>query len=194
MAVVGSHTSNRRLRIFGSRSVSVRLVLLVAVALAGIATGATVLVNRPTGPLYGCSSVSDCRSVAADHHLKPLLLPDAKGAPLRFHDGTVDVDDEGDVSLVMNLADPSQPMFTDVSVGVDLQRNWVSMCSSPKARSATASSGLKYCSFTFGCDERAIFAAKSISYAVDVFGGPSCPSDFSAEASAGVQQILAYFD
>lgn len=199
MAGVGSLTSNRRLRIFGSPSVSVQLVLLVAVAVAGIATGATFLLNRPTGPLYGCTSLSNCRAVAGSHHLKPLMLPNTRLVDLRFENGTVDteqtgvVEPQGDVSLVMNLADLSQSAPTTVMVSADLHRNWVLMCSSPKAHSDTTSPGMRYCSFNFGCDERAIFASKGISYAVDIFGGSSCSSDFPTQSAARIHKILDSF-
>lgn len=125
------------------------------------------------------------------------MLPDTKLADLRFQNGTVDtekwIDNKGDVTLVMNLADLSQPIPTTVMVGADLHRNWVLMCSSSKAHSETTSSGLHYCSFDFGCDERAIFASKGISYAVDLFGGSSCPIDFPTKAASRIQAILDSF-
>jgi hypothetical protein len=193
MAVVGSRTS-KTVRVFGSRSVSIRIVLLAAVIVAGTAAAATILLNRSSGPLYGCSSLSDCRSVAAGHGLKPVLLPNAKLTHLRLHDGAVDVDDAGNVDLVMNLADLSQPTSTTVTVGVGLHRNWFSMCSSSKAHPGTTSSGLRYCSFDLYCSERAVFASRGISYSIEVFGKSGCASEFASQASSRVQGIINSFN
>lgn len=194
MAVVGSRGSNRTLRVVGSRSVGIRFVLVAAAVAAGIATTAVILLNRSSGPLYGCSSLSDCQSVAAGHGLKPVLLPNANLTHLRFHDGAVDVDDAGNVDLVMNLTDLSQPTPTTVTVGVGLHRDWFSMCSSSMAHRGTTTSGLRYCYFDLICSERAISASRGISYSIEVFGKSDCGADFTSQASTRVQEIVSSFN
>lgn len=194
MAVVESGRSNGTLRVFGSRRASIRFLLVAAAVAAGIATTAVILLNRSSGPLYGCSSLSDCQSVAAGHGLKPVLLPNAKLTHLRFHDGAVDVDDAGNVDLVVNLAALSPATPATVTVGVGLHRDWFSMCSSSRAHSETASSGLRYCYFDLVCSERAIFASRGISYSIEVFGKSDCGADFTSQASTRVQEIVSSFN
>ena len=120
-------------------------------------------------------------------------MPNAKLADLRFRDGTVDVDDAGNVDLVMNLTDLSQATPTTVSVGVGLHRDWFTMCSSSRAHSEKTSSGLRYCYFDLVCSERAIFASKGVSYSVEVFGKSDCAGDFTTRAATRVQGILSSF-
>lgn len=179
--------------LFANRRVSIRVALVVAVVVGGIAAGAVILLNRSSGPLYGCSSVTNCKSVATGHGLKHLAVLNAQESNLRFQNGTVDVEGDGYVDLVINLADPTHAPPTTVMFSAGLHRGWTSICSSPKAQHLTTPSGTQYCSIVEYCSGSAYLSERGTSYSVQIFGKPGCAADYASGMSSRLKQIVNTF-